>query len=271
MSAVRKNPLVVDFSVLPERPKLEVVQRFVEKGLGIVSSDLRSIQLHNIRHCVLIEMVDPAAAIKIASENHLKYAFKTHPAIRIPVYVDDNTVDVRVHDLPLDLPNIKITEAMQQYGEVLTIRDEVWRNFFAGVPNGVRVLKMKLSKPVPSIDCHVSSLWKKATRFQELHRSSNKNNPEKPTTTNSTNSSVCPNCFAFSRSNRDNGNDGFTTVEKKGKAKRPLDSEKKQPEEKRTCLDDDQVAPPNDHRDNNGQPTGPPKTPMRRLFKAAAK
>ena len=150
MSAVRKNTLVVDFSVLPERPKLEVVQRFVEKGLGITSSALKSIQLHNIRHCVLIEMAEPAAAIKIATESHLKYSFKTNPTIRIPVYIDDNTVDVRVHDLPLDLPNAKITEAMREYGEVLTIRDEVWRNFFTGVANGVRVLKMKLSKPVPS-------------------------------------------------------------------------------------------------------------------------
>lgn len=166
MSAVRKNPLVVDFSVLPQRPKLEVVQRFVEKGLGIVSSDLRSIQLHNIRHCVLIEIADPATAIKIATENHLKYALKN------TLY---HTVDVRVHDHPLDLPNTKITEAMHQYGEVFTIRDEVCRNFSAGVPNGMRVMKMKLSKLVHKCvrTCHVWSLWKQATRVQELYKSSN--------------------------------------------------------------------------------------------------
>ena len=160
MSSVRKNILVIDFSVLPDRPNLEVVQRFVEKGLGITSSDLKSIQLHNIRHCVLIEMADPGAATKIATETHCKYAFKTHPGIKIPVYVDDNTVDVRIHDLPLDMPNTKIAEAMREYGEVLTIRDEVWRNFFTGVPNGVRVLKMKLSKPVPSYItvCELSTL-----------------------------------------------------------------------------------------------------------------
>ncbi|EDS39398.1 conserved hypothetical protein [Culex quinquefasciatus] len=160
MSADQKHKLVVDFSVLPERPKLDVVQRFVQKGLGIAPSDLRSIQLHNIRHCVLIEMADPAAAIKIADDYHLKYAFKNNPTIKIPVYIDDNTVDVRVHDLPLDLPNAKIIDAMREYGEVLTIRDEVWKNFFAGVPNGVRVVKMKLSKPVPSFItvCELSSL-----------------------------------------------------------------------------------------------------------------
>ncbi|EDS34764.1 translation elongation factor EF-1 alpha/Tu [Culex quinquefasciatus] len=152
MSAVRKNTLVVDFSVLPERPKLDQVQRFVKTVLGLDSRDFRSIQLHNIRHCVLIEMADPAAAIKTANDHHLKHVFRVNlvTKIAIPVYVDDNTVDVRVHDLPPDMPNNLIAEAMREYGEVLTVRDEVWKNFFTGVPNGVRVLKMKLSKPVPS-------------------------------------------------------------------------------------------------------------------------
>ncbi|XP_038118811.1 uncharacterized protein LOC119769642 [Culex quinquefasciatus] len=248
MSAARKNVLVVDFSVLPERPKLEVVQRFVEKGLGITSSDLKSIQLHNIRHCVHIEMADPAAATKIATENHCKYAFKTHPAIKIPVYVDDNTVDVRVHDLPLDLPNAQIADAMKQYGEVLTIRDEVWRNFFAGVPNGVRVLKMKLSKPIPSYisvcDLHGSDTYtgqiascrrcgKKrhvSESCSEAAKTSHVNKPQQLIApTNPDVPIVLPlieptvvESQVIAPHTEDNGKDGFTTVGKKGKAKRQL-------------------------------------------------
>lgn len=128
------------------------VQWFVEKSMGLNFTGLRSIQLHNIHHCVLIEMTDPAAAVKTAAEHHLKHAFRISPTkkIAIPIYVDDDTVDVRIHDLPPDMSNMQIAEAMRQYGEVLTIRDEVWRDIFAGVPNGVRVLKMKISKPVPS-------------------------------------------------------------------------------------------------------------------------
>lgn len=102
MSAVRDRTVVADFSVLPERPKLDIVQRFVEKSLGLRPTDFRSIQLHNIRHSVLIEMADPTAAIKTATAHHLKHAFRINPTkkIAIPVYVDDDTVDVRIHDLP---------------------------------------------------------------------------------------------------------------------------------------------------------------------------
>lgn len=300
MSAARKNPLVVDFSVLPERPKLEVVQRFVEKGLGIVASDLRSIQLHNIRHCVLIEMADQAAALKIATEHHLKYAFKAHPAIKIPVYIDDNTVDVRLHDLPLDLPNTKITEAMQHYGEVLTIRDEVWRNFFAGVPNGVRVLKMKLSKPVPSY-ITVCELLTLATHTNQIatcrrcgekrHVSKNcseaakKSNVNKPPTKPKNSAPIVlpaadPKVVesqVITPRPVGNGNDGFTTVGKKGKAKRQLSQEEAEKSaDKRSCVDDDNNTPTpisddeqcNDHGQRE-RSILPQTTPKRRLWKPA--
>lgn len=104
MSSVRERTIVVDFSVLPERPKLDIVQRFVEKSLGLLPTNLKSIQLHNIHHCVLIEMADPAAAAETAQQHHLKHAYRINPTtkIAIPVYVDDDTVDVRVHDLPTD-------------------------------------------------------------------------------------------------------------------------------------------------------------------------
>ncbi|XP_039435894.1 uncharacterized protein LOC120417792 [Culex pipiens pallens] len=297
MSAARKNTLVVDFSVLPERPKLDVVQRFVEKGLGIAASDLKSIQLHNIRHCVLIEMADPAAATKIAADNHCKYAFKANPTIKIPVYVDDNTIDVRIHDLPLDLPNAQIAEAMREYGEVLTIRDEVWRNFFAGVPNGVRVLKMKLSKPVPSyinvcelstlaththqvVTCrrcgekrHVSKSCSAAAKQQQKPK---KSSPPAPIVLPPAQPTVVESQVVALTEN--NGNDGFTTVGKKGKAKRQLSGEEvNQSAEKRSCVDDDANTAPtpnlekgqsNDHGQRDQQIL-PQTTPKRRLGKPA--
>lgn len=121
------------------------VQWFVEKSMGLNFTGLRSIQLHNIHHCVLIEMTDPAAAVKTAAEHHLKHAFRISPTKEIVILI---YVDVRIHDLPPDMSNMQIAKAMLQYDDVLTIRDEVWRDIFPDLPNGVRVLKMKLSKPV---------------------------------------------------------------------------------------------------------------------------
>lgn len=82
MSTVRDRTVVVDFSVLPERPKLDIVQRFVDKCIGLTSNDIKSIQLNNIRHCVLIAMADVASATNIATAHHLKHAFRINPAKR---------------------------------------------------------------------------------------------------------------------------------------------------------------------------------------------
>lgn len=296
MSGVRKNTVVADFSVLPKRPNLELVQRFVEKGLGLDPKTLRSIQLHNIRHCVLLEMMDPDAAAETARKHHLKHTFRVKPdqKIPIPIYVDDDTIDVRVHDLPPDLPNKQIAEAMREFGEVLTIRDEVWKNFFIGIPNGVRVLKMKLSKPVPSFikmcdfitlathtgqipTCRRCGLQRHVGTSCADQTNKPKKNPPAPVL-------LPPPAVAESQVvaplSEDN-NEGFTIVGKKGKPKRQLSEEKNNVSgDKRDCLDDDDDDENNtckstdddlhdEHRDENGLRDEQPKipTPKRRLYK----
>ncbi|XP_052561932.1 uncharacterized protein LOC128092333 [Culex pipiens pallens] len=104
--------------------------------MGFNFTGLRSIQLHNIHHCVLIEMTDPAAAVKTAAEHHLKHAFRISPTKKIVILI---YVDVRFHDLPPDMSNMQIAEAMLQYDDVLTIRDEVWRDIFPDLPNALAV------------------------------------------------------------------------------------------------------------------------------------
>ncbi|EDS29679.1 conserved hypothetical protein [Culex quinquefasciatus] len=68
----------------------------------------------------------------------------------IPIFVEDGSIEVKVHDLPPRMPNHMIEDHLQQYGEIISIHDEVWRDFFPGVPNGVRVVRMKIQKPIPS-------------------------------------------------------------------------------------------------------------------------
>lgn len=203
-------------------------------------------------------MADPAAAIKIADDYHLKYAFKNNPTIKIPVYIDDNTVDVRVHDLPLDLPNAKIIDAMREYGEVLTIRDEVWRNFFAGVPNGVRVVKMKLSKPVPSFItvCELSSLATYTGQTATCRRCGE-------------NRHVSKSCAEAAKKNRLNKPQHQSS---KTNPPVPLPQEEASAE-KRSCVDEENNTPisGNEQCNDPGQRETQPKiiTPKRRQWKPA--
>lgn len=254
MSPVRENTIFVDFGVLSARPSLDSVKKFVEKSMGLDPAWFKCLQLHNTRNGVLIEFADLATAKKTAADHNMKHTIRSgEKKFRIPVYVDDNAVHVRVHDLPPGMPNQDIADGMAEFGEVLTIMDEVWKNFFAGIPSGVRVLRMKLSKPVPSYvsikgqlslathpgqtptcrRCGQKSHPEKTCSAAKAAKKTNTNN--KQTTNANTIVSKSTTTVSALASKVTTDDDGFSTVGKKGKTiKRQLSAESKTtPKEKR--------------------------------------
>ncbi|XP_062715855.1 uncharacterized protein LOC134291742 [Aedes albopictus] len=151
MSSHRKNTLVVDFGVLPKRPGLQQVEKFLKEFVKVDLADVRNIQLHNIKNCLFIEMNNAGVAPRLQKQHHLQHYFTIEGTrYYIPVYVDGPTTTVRVHDLPPQMDNDVISDHLQQYGKVISIQNEVWKNYFSGIPNGVRVVRMRLDKPIPS-------------------------------------------------------------------------------------------------------------------------
>lgn len=150
MSAAREKVLVVDVSVLPVRPDIGKIKEFLEKEIHLDYADVKSIQLHHTRNCVLIEMVDKDAALRYQLEHNCKRTIvASNKAFKIPVYVDGDAVTVRINDLPSTVSNEVITESMLQFGEVISVRSETWKNYFPGIPNGVRVIRMNLFRNIP--------------------------------------------------------------------------------------------------------------------------
>lgn len=136
---------------MPVRPKPAVVKRFLEEQIQLDMMQVKSIQLHNVRNNTLIELYNSEAADLLAEEHNLKHSLEHNNKLyQIPVYVDDGATNVRVHDLPPELANDRIVKHMRQFGEVISIKDEKWTNFFPGIANGVRVLRMRLSRAIPS-------------------------------------------------------------------------------------------------------------------------
>ncbi|EDS44204.1 conserved hypothetical protein [Culex quinquefasciatus] len=149
MSIARKNTVVLDFTVLPSRPKSLVVERFITRDLRVKLDTLRSVQLAYSADAAYLEFGDPAEASKLVEQNMRRTIRVGNKSFPIPVYLNDEAVEVRVHDLPPSTAEDKITSAMGQYGEVLTIASERWKNLFPGIPNGVRVLRMRLTHSIP--------------------------------------------------------------------------------------------------------------------------
>lgn len=151
MSGVRKNTLVVDFNVLPIRPDVGSVQHFLDNEIKLNLADVNSIQLHHTRNCVYIEMKGNDIAQRYEKAHNVQRSFICNDKpYKIPVYVDSEAVTVRVCDLPPSMPHVTVGNFMMRFGDVISIQNERWKNYFGGVYNGVRVLQMRLKQSIPS-------------------------------------------------------------------------------------------------------------------------
>ncbi|EDS28418.1 conserved hypothetical protein [Culex quinquefasciatus] len=92
---------------------------------------------------IIIGFADSAVASSIIDKPLV------YQGCKIPIYLDNNATEVRVLDLPLGISNDDVVKVMSKYGEILTITNDRWINFFPGIPNGVRTLRMLLKQPTP--------------------------------------------------------------------------------------------------------------------------
>jgi len=58
---------------------------------------------------------------------------------------------IRLANLPTEVTEINIRTALSSYGEIVSIKDEMWSNAYGyKVANGVKVIRMKMAKHLPS-------------------------------------------------------------------------------------------------------------------------
>lgn len=153
MSAFRKNAFLIDFSNLPKLPKQEEAHLFVHQKLNLGYDDVDSIQLSNSKFALIVECASMELAINTVNKHDKKQFIEVDKKrYQISLCMDDGGTDVKIHDLPPKMDNKLIVEWMSQYGEIISIRDFKWNEkvFFKNKDNGVRVVRIKLQKAIPS-------------------------------------------------------------------------------------------------------------------------
>lgn len=151
MAGFRKNSIVIDLSVMPVRPKLNTVQEFIFTKMKLDMSQVKNLQTSITKSQVIIEMDSAVTAENIVMQHNMKHTLEHDKQLyHIPVQPADNAVEVRVYDLPPHMPHNLITAQFSAYGKILSVRNDVWKDYFPGVPNGVRILRMEIQKPIPS-------------------------------------------------------------------------------------------------------------------------
>ncbi|XP_055590488.1 uncharacterized protein LOC129742594 [Uranotaenia lowii] len=100
---------------------------------------------------VFVGTDSPLTAQQIVQEHNLQHQLQYEgKSYDISLSMEDGSIEVRIHDLRPQVSNQQLALRLREYGQIQSIRQETWKDFFPGVPNGIRIVRMKLIKPIPS-------------------------------------------------------------------------------------------------------------------------
>lgn len=151
MDDYRKDSLYLDFSGMPVRPKLDTVYELISKKINLDMTKVNCIQPSMTKARVIIELKAQSYVEELVAEHSSKHTVEhNNKHYAIPLVPYDNTVEVRVSDLPSYVSTETVIKHLASYGEVVSTRDEVWKNFWPGLSTGVRLVRMRIQKPIPS-------------------------------------------------------------------------------------------------------------------------
>lgn len=151
MEDYRRDSVYLDFSGMPVRPKLDKVYELISKQIKLDVAKVNCIQPSMTKSRVIIELKSQSYVEQLVAEHSLKHSIEhNNEQYAIPIVPYDNAIEVRVADLPSYVSTETITKYLGPYGEVLSTQDEVWKNFWPGLPTGVRLVRIRIQKLIPS-------------------------------------------------------------------------------------------------------------------------
>lgn len=149
----RENTFRIDYANVPKKPPSEEVHQFVGETLGLKREDVMRIQYSRNLGVAFIKTTSMEVAQKTVEENDDKHELTVDgKSYKLHLEMEDGAVEVKLFNLSEDVTNDKIVKFLGAYGEVLSIREEIWdeKHLFAGLPTGVRVVRMVVKKNIAS-------------------------------------------------------------------------------------------------------------------------
>lgn len=153
MSVRRENTFRIDYANVPKKPSFEELHDFVATELNLKYEQVIRLQPSRALGCAFVKVVDLELAHKIVAEHDNKHETEVDgKAYKIRITLEDGAVEVKLTDLSEDISHEQIVEFLSDYGEVLSIADQVWDSKFrfAGRPTGARIVRMVLKRNIES-------------------------------------------------------------------------------------------------------------------------
>lgn len=149
----RENTFRIEYANVPKKPSFEEVHEFIGTVLGMTHEEVKRIQCSRTVGCAFVTASDLSVAQRVVEQHDDKHDIEFEGKLyRLRLKMEDGAVDVKLYDLPIDVMDDQITEFLSDYGEVLSIHEQMWgaTYLFGGYPTGVRIAKMVVKHNIPS-------------------------------------------------------------------------------------------------------------------------
>lgn len=150
---LRERTFVINFSEALKKPKIETITDYMFKVMKMPTECLKSVQANLSRGITYVEVDTEEYAMELVERHDRKHEVKYDDyKFVVPLHMEDGTTQVRVHDLPPQMDNELIKQEMGRFGEVLTVKDEVWEapSPLKGIKNGIRAIRIRIHEQIPS-------------------------------------------------------------------------------------------------------------------------
>lgn len=181
----RENTFKVDLTNFPKRPTFEDIHKFVYETLGLTVDHVVRLQMNHAQNCVHIKCRDLQTAQDVVQMHNEKHEIEVNKTkVKVRLVMDDGGVEVKIHDLSENIRNEEIVAFLKQYGDVITIKDQIWSENYPlkGIPTGVRVVKMMLRRHIKSF-VTIQGEQTLVTYRNQVHTCKHCTNPSHPGST----------------------------------------------------------------------------------------
>ena len=150
----RPHTLVCTFD--PASPRITAwdIHEWIHDALKLPENDVQLVQIDGIRRQVFIKLTTSAQVLKLIQDTNGRVDYKYPTGEIFPVTLDVagiGTKKIRIANLPPEIPDEILKEALKPYGKVIDITMESWPKAYRyQVANGIRNVSIIMSKHAPS-------------------------------------------------------------------------------------------------------------------------